>query len=109
MDDEQQLWHGSTGAFSSFICGVAIIVSYLTPSQRRFPNIVLTYIWYGKMDDIYFIFDYCFNSHFRSISDFMYATYIAMKWLPGPLNESLNQPAGSPLCYFSVSSSCFLF
>lgn len=45
MNAREELWHGGIGAFSACVCGLAIIASYLSPNQRKFPNVILSWIW----------------------------------------------------------------
>lgn len=45
MNEDNEIVHGSMALFSSFICGIAILLSYATPKQRKFPNVVLIWIW----------------------------------------------------------------
>eukprot|EP00026_Physarum_polycephalum_P012218 Phypoly_transcript_12503.p1 GENE.Phypoly_transcript_12503~~Phypoly_transcript_12503.p1 ORF type:complete len:328 (+),score=11.67 Phypoly_transcript_12503:70-984(+) len=52
--------------FSTIICGVAIITSYVFPQQRKFPNVVL--VW-------------------ACISDFIMAMFVATQLLPGPISS----------------------
>jgi hypothetical protein len=37
---------GPVSLFSAFICGIAVITSYIYPQQRKFPNVVLLWTWY---------------------------------------------------------------
>eukprot|EP00026_Physarum_polycephalum_P012959 Phypoly_transcript_13312.p1 GENE.Phypoly_transcript_13312~~Phypoly_transcript_13312.p1 ORF type:complete len:312 (-),score=8.39 Phypoly_transcript_13312:28-963(-) len=76
---------GPMCCFSAVICGFAIITSYIFPQQRKFPNVVL--IW-------------------ACISDFVFALYIAMELLPGPVRYYFAEriPQNHKFCTFSMYS-----
>eukprot|EP00026_Physarum_polycephalum_P011591 Phypoly_transcript_11826.p1 GENE.Phypoly_transcript_11826~~Phypoly_transcript_11826.p1 ORF type:complete len:313 (+),score=12.17 Phypoly_transcript_11826:71-1009(+) len=69
--------------FSAIICAIAIITSYIFPQQRKFPNVVL--VW-------------------TCIIDFVFAVYISMLLLPGPVRTYFaNQiPYKSAYCTLSM-------
>ena len=47
-------YSGPFGLFSAIICGLAIITSYIYPSLRKFPNVVLVWTWYVQFTYFYY-------------------------------------------------------
>eukprot|EP00026_Physarum_polycephalum_P014472 Phypoly_transcript_14989.p1 GENE.Phypoly_transcript_14989~~Phypoly_transcript_14989.p1 ORF type:complete len:296 (+),score=-2.71 Phypoly_transcript_14989:48-890(+) len=67
---------------------MALIASYSSPKHRKFPNIILVWI---------------------CIADLMYALFLAIRWVPGPVTEAFDKAVpGSPLCTFMLYILVFI-
>eukprot|EP00026_Physarum_polycephalum_P012040 Phypoly_transcript_12306.p1 GENE.Phypoly_transcript_12306~~Phypoly_transcript_12306.p1 ORF type:complete len:319 (+),score=20.96 Phypoly_transcript_12306:65-958(+) len=69
---------GPLSLFSTIVCGIATITSYIYAQQRKFPNVVL--VW-------------------TCLNDFFSCLYVTMNWIPGPVKDNVTLKVVEPrLC-----------